>query len=74
MPRQTRIDHPGLLRHVIVRGIDKQRIFRHTDLTGGGLMRSVGGWAEAIKMQKDERVLCDERILGTGDFVEQVLK
>lgn len=57
-------------RSYMVEGISQGR---RTDLTGGGLIRSAGGWAEAIKMQKDERVLYDERILGTGDFVEQVL-
>jgi putative transposase len=27
MPRQPRIDYPGLLHHVIVRGIEKRSIF-----------------------------------------------
>ena len=31
MPRQARIDIPGLLQHVIVRGIERRKIFR-TDI------------------------------------------
>jgi len=43
--------------------------------TGGGLIRSVGGWA-ALKALRAARVFekGDERILGDGDFVESVLK
>ena len=45
------------------------------DLTGGGLIRSMGGWQEVLKMHKSKRrELSDERILGHGDFVEKVLK
>jgi REP element-mobilizing transposase RayT len=46
---------------------------RH-DLTGGGLIRSAGGW-EAVKTLKNEGVYqqSDERILGDGDFVSRVL-
>jgi REP element-mobilizing transposase RayT len=48
---------------------------RRPELTGGGLIRSVGGWA-ALSALKDEdvRVKGDERILGDTDFVETVLK
>jgi hypothetical protein len=47
---------------------------RRPDLVGGGLVRSLGGWAEvrAIRQRRD-RVLADERILGTGSFVERML-
>ena len=47
---------------------------RRPDLVGGGLVRSLGGWAEvrAIR-QRGERVLTDARILGTGPFVERLL-
>ena len=43
---------------------------RRPELVGGGLVRSLGGWAEvrAIR-QRGERVLTDARILGTGPFV-----
>ncbi|MEX1032010.1 MAG: transposase [Cellvibrionaceae bacterium] len=44
-------------------------------LTGGGLVRSYGGW-EAIQRLRKEHQYCigDERILGDSDFVEQALK
>ena len=48
---------------------------KRTDLTGGGLVRSMGGW-DAVKALRASRVFekGDERILGNGDFVERVLK
>lgn len=48
---------------------------RRPDLTGGGLVRSAGGWSVLKTMRRDEsRMKGDERILGQGDFVETVLK
>jgi hypothetical protein len=48
---------------------------RRPDLTGGGLVRSAGGWSELRAMRKTEsRMKGDERILGDGDFVEAVLE
>lgn len=44
------------------------------DLEGGGLIRSLGGRLEASCTQGRDRVLTDQRILGTGDFIEQLLK
>ena len=48
---------------------------KRPDLVGGGLLRSVGGWYE-LKRYKDDgiRIKGDERILGSSDFVERVLK
>jgi putative transposase len=31
MPRKSRIDAPGALHHVMVRGIDRQKIFKNKD-------------------------------------------
>ena len=47
---------------------------RREDLTGGGLIRSMGGW-QAVKSMRKIKVFekSDERILGNGIFVEQVL-
>lgn len=47
---------------------------RRSDLTGGGLIRSSGGWS-AVKAKRRARIFekSDERILGDGDFVGQVL-
>jgi REP element-mobilizing transposase RayT len=48
---------------------------RRPELTGGGLIRSAGGWV-ALKSGKEGRdqTTGDERILGEGEFVESVLK
>jgi len=48
---------------------------RRPDLVGGGLVRSLGGWSEVISMRKrGEREITDERILGSGSFVERILQ
>ncbi|MDP2643489.1 MAG: hypothetical protein Q8P24_00975 [Desulfobacterales bacterium] len=59
-------------RQFVNKGIDQ---VKRKDLTGGGLVRSVGGWA-ALKALRAAKVFekGDERILGDGDFVESVLK
>ena len=41
---------------------------------GGGLIRSAGGREQLAGLSKDERELGDERILGSGTFVEEILK
>ncbi|MDH4164645.1 MAG: transposase [Nitrospirota bacterium] len=42
--------------------------------SGGGLVRSVGGWSKVLSLRrKGQRKEADERILGTGDFVHQVV-
>ena len=47
---------------------------RRADLTGGGLIRSTGGWEAVQAMRKaNVHVKSDERILGDGDFVAQIL-
>ncbi|MDY6986763.1 MAG: transposase [Thermodesulfobacteriota bacterium] len=47
---------------------------KRPELTGGGLIRSVGGWAAAKALRKAKALQKgDERILGDGDFVEAVL-
>lgn len=47
---------------------------RRPELVGGGLIRSAGGWAE-VRSQRRQGDLhrSDERILGSGEFVERVL-
>jgi intracellular sulfur oxidation DsrE/DsrF family protein len=44
---------------------------KRTDLTGGGLLRSHGGWAEIRK--SPERLKADVRVLGESQFVLDVL-
>ncbi len=47
---------------------------KRTDLTGGGLIRSNGGWDEVKRLRKNNDFQkSDERILGDGSFVEEVL-
>ncbi len=48
---------------------------RRPDLVGGGLLRSVGGWSSLkANWLKGLRIKGDERILGSEDFVERVLR
>ena len=48
---------------------------KRPDLTGGGLVRSIGGWLNLIEMRRAKVfVKGDERILGEGTFVEQMLQ
>ena len=48
---------------------------KRPDLTGGGLLRSAGGWAALKGIRKAGiRIKGDERILGDSDFVIHVLK
>lgn len=48
---------------------------RREELTGGGLIRSLGGWSEAKKLRGrgKDHVMSDERILGDSGFVDSVL-
>lgn len=51
-------------------GVDREK-----ELSGGGLVRSQGGWSRVCSMRKrGEKALSDERILGGDDFVREVLK
>jgi putative transposase len=53
------------------KGIDQGR---RPELVGGGLIRSMGGWSAVLASRKrDERQVADQRILGDGDFVKQVI-
>ena len=59
-------------RNFVVEGIKHGQ---RPELTGGGLLRSIGGWAalKSIRSEKDW-VKSDERILGDSDFVNSVLR
>ncbi len=47
---------------------------RRPDLTGGGLIRSMGGWSAVKSLRRSgDHFKGDERILGDRDFVESVL-
>ncbi len=48
---------------------------RIPELTGGGLIRSKGGWSQVLSARrKGQKEEFDERILGSGDFVNAILK
>ena len=48
---------------------------RVPELTGGGLVRSLGGWSRVFALRKkEEGEGSDERILGSGDFVQGILR
>ncbi|NTU54115.1 MAG: hypothetical protein HGA97_10540 [Chlorobiaceae bacterium] len=51
-------------------GIDQEK-----ELSGGGMVRSQGGWSKVLSMRKSgERVSGDDRILGSDDFVREILR
>jgi len=45
----------------------------NADFMGGGLIRSLGGLEEAAKANPNDKQMYDERILGSGEFVGEVL-
>jgi len=48
---------------------------RRPDLVGGGLVRTLGGWSKVRSLRRaGEKTAGDERILGSGKFVEEMLK
>ena len=61
----------GRYRSFVEKGIE---LGRRKDLTGGGLLRSAGGWLN-VKALREAKIFykSDERILGDSDFVESVL-
>lgn len=47
---------------------------RKPELVGGGLIRSLGGWSQVLSLRRrGEKVASDERILGSGEFVQSLL-
>ncbi|MEW6087307.1 MAG: transposase, partial [bacterium] len=48
---------------------------KRSELTGGGLVRSAGGWFEVLALKRQKLAMAsDLRILGSSDFVEEILK
>jgi REP element-mobilizing transposase RayT len=61
-----------IYREFVKKGISQGK---RPDLTGGGLLRSSGGWTGLKESRKAGiRLKGDERILGNSDFVDDVLK
>ncbi|MBM3161812.1 MAG: hypothetical protein FJZ79_00415 [Chlorobi bacterium] len=53
----------------------EMRIDREQELSGGGLVRSQGGWSNVVSMRRrGEQALGDERILGGDEFVREMLR
>ena len=48
---------------------------RQDEMTGGGLVRIIGGWSEVknLRCMGQNPVMSDERIFGDSDFVDSVL-
>ena len=47
---------------------------RRPELVGGGLIRSLGGWAQVVSFRrKGIRASSDDRILGSSEFVDHLL-
>jgi REP element-mobilizing transposase RayT len=47
---------------------------RRPELVGGGLIRSLGGWSEVLALRnRGEKQVSDQRILGDGEFVQEVI-
>ena len=48
---------------------------RREELSGGGLIRSVGGWSQVVSLRRrGEAIEYDARVLGGSDFVDEILK
>ena len=48
---------------------------RRPELVGGGLIRSLGGWSKVLSLRsRGEEVAYDSRVLGSGDFVQGVMR
>jgi REP element-mobilizing transposase RayT len=56
----------------VKKGIDQGR---RPELTGGGLVRSLGGWSmvKKLRLKGQDRIKGDERILGDSEFVTALL-
>jgi REP element-mobilizing transposase RayT len=69
---ETKRSARGGYRQYVAEGMKQGR---RPDLVGGGLIRSFGGWSEVKALRRAGiRELADDRILGSGDFVERVIK
>jgi len=44
------------------------------ELVGGGLIRSLGGWSQVLSLRRvGSKVFSDERILGSSEFVKDII-
>jgi REP element-mobilizing transposase RayT len=62
----------GAYKRFIREGVDQGR---REELTGGGLIRSAGGWETVKALRRGrEKWTHDERVLGSSEFVEGILR
>jgi len=55
--------------------MDRQNKYKGGEYSGGGLIKSVGGRANVLSFKRGgEKEMFDDRVLGSGGFVEAVLK
>ena len=65
--KRSRLEYEEFVREGISQG-------RRPELVGGGLIRSLGGWAQVLSLRrKGAEVTSDDRILGSSDFVDSLL-
>ena len=68
----TKKDAKRHYRRYVEKGIE---IGNQPQLVGGGLIRSLGGWAQVKAIRRiGEKETSDERILGSGKFVEHIIQ
>ena len=54
--------------------LEQSSLGKQSQLTGGGLVRSAGGWSEVLSLrQRGQKQFSDERLLGSGEFVKEIL-
>jgi len=69
---KRKVDARKRYRRFVTKGVEQGQ---RPELTGGGLLRSVGGWAALTALRRgSDWGKSDERILGDGDFVNLVLR
>jgi len=68
-------DREGAARKAYLEFVEQEMgIDREAELSGGGLVRSQGGWSKVLSMRKSgEQALGDERILGGDEFVREIM-
>lgn len=60
-----------LYREFVAAGVKEGR---RPDLSGGGLLRSSGGWPGVTELRRGrEKYRADERVLGSSEFIEELL-
>jgi hypothetical protein len=72
----------SLLKNELFTSVGDQKVMeeaslrgKRTDLTGGGLIRSMGGVRNVMRARRGgEREAYDSRILGSGEFVQEIMK